>query len=179
MSEANTLEPSDAALVADVRNGDTAAFSELYRRHVGRVGRILRRMLGGSSSEIEDAIQMVFLDAAKGLERLPEPEGFQPWLVQITVRRALKVLRSRKRMRWLISTPVLPELSASRDNEAVLLLYGLLERLPPELRSAWTMREIEGWSIDDVASACNTSRSTVKRRIAQAADFLKKGYSRG
>lgn len=179
MCAANRLEPTNVELVERARTGDNAAFSILYRRHVGRVGRILHRMLGSSSSDVEDAIQLVFLDAAKGLDRLPEPQGFEPWLVRITVRRALKVLRSRKRMRWLVSTPILPELSESRDNEAVLLLYTLLERLPVELRVAWTMRQVEGCSIEDVASACETSTSTAKRRIAQAAEFLKKGYARG
>ncbi len=169
---------TDEQLVELARSGNSTAFSRLYHRHVGRVGRILKRMLGSSSEEVDDAVQLVFLDAARGLATMPNPAGFEPWLVRITVRRAFKQLRSRKRMSWLVTTAVLPEVSRTRDNEEVIALYRVLERMPVELRVVWTLREMEGNSIDEIAELCEISRSTAKRRIASAQEFLLKGFHR-
>jgi DNA-directed RNA polymerase specialized sigma24 family protein len=50
--------------------------------------------------------------------------------------------------------------------------------MPVELPVVWTLRELEGHSIEEVADLCEISRSTAKRRIASAQEFLSKGFGR-
>jgi RNA polymerase sigma-70 factor (ECF subfamily) len=55
----------------------------------------------------------------------------------------------------------------------VARLYRELERLPALVRAAWVLRRLEGQSLDDVASACRCSKSTVQRRLRDADTHLR------
>ncbi|MGH9280611.1 MAG: RNA polymerase sigma factor [Acidimicrobiales bacterium] len=73
---------SDAELVEAVRNGDTAAFTELYAAHVGAVTTVVRANVHGRE-EIADVVQEVFCKALERLGSLREPDRFRPWLLSI------------------------------------------------------------------------------------------------
>jgi RNA polymerase sigma-70 factor (ECF subfamily) len=58
-------------------------------------------------------------------------------------------------------------------------LQKLLARLPVDLRVAWSLRNIEGQSLDEVAAICKCSLATAKRRISQADDRIREAYGAG
>src|SRR5262245_598336 len=94
--EGRALDLSDEALVAGCAAGDAAALSALYRRHHEPVYRFLSRMVG-SSSELDDLAQLVFLGAWNGASRYRGQSAVRSWLFGIAANIARKHHRSEKR----------------------------------------------------------------------------------
>jgi RNA polymerase sigma-70 factor (ECF subfamily) len=147
----------------------------LFRHHSAYVAAVALRLLG-RQDEVDDVVQDVFLSALRGVATLREPEAIKAWLATVTVRLASRRLRLR-RLRSLVGLDAhaeYEELAVGANQEQVALLariYRLLDELPVTLRIAWTLRHIEGESLDRVAQLCRCSLATAKRRIlaAQAA----------
>ncbi|MBI2706144.1 MAG: sigma-70 family RNA polymerase sigma factor [Actinobacteria bacterium] len=72
----------DAPLVERTLAGDSGAFSELYRRHVGAVHTVVASGLSNPATQAE-SIQEVFTRALERLHQLRDPTRFRPWLLQI------------------------------------------------------------------------------------------------
>lgn len=153
----------------------------LYSPYLAKVGfRVL-----GRADEVEDLVQDVFLTAAEGLRRLRDPSALRAYLATIAVRLArrrlkrqqlLRRLGLRKRIDYcdLVDHGVSPE-------DAVLLAqaYRALDRLPADVRLAWTLRVLEGERLDRVAALCECSLATAKRRIAAAHGAIRQEVDHG
>ncbi len=88
---------SDAELVAAVRSGDTQAFSELYRAHVGAVRAVAFSLVHDREASA-DVVQDTFVRALRSLGGLQNPSRFRPWLLQIARNLATDHLRARGRV---------------------------------------------------------------------------------
>ncbi|MEO6600961.1 MAG: sigma-70 family RNA polymerase sigma factor [Polyangiaceae bacterium] len=153
-------------------------FDSVFRRFSPYVASIGLRLLG-RDDELDDLVQDVFLEAHRGLSRVREPAAIKGWLARICVRRAVRRLR-RRRLRAFLSLDTLchdPELvapGASPEARAeVSRLYGKLERLPALERVVWVLRYLEGNSLEEIATVCACSKSTVQRRLRDADTVLK------
>jgi RNA polymerase sigma factor (sigma-70 family) len=91
---------SDGELVEAVRSGDTQAFSELYRAHVGGV-RAVAFSLVHDREATADVVQDTFFRALRNLGSLQDPARFRPWLMQIARNLATDQLRARGRLTML------------------------------------------------------------------------------
>lgn len=178
MSAAPRLLPvadDDATLVARVRAGDERAFTQIYRRHAAYVARVTFRLLG-DDVDLDDVVQDTFIDARAGLGSIREGATLRGWLVTIAARKVTRVIARRQRRRWLATwlgreAPV--ALAPVVEGEAYAL-YEALEKLAPERRIPWTLHQVEGMTLPEVAEACGVSLATVKRRIAEAGALLER-----
>lgn len=170
----------DSELVARARRGDGDARRELYLRHVrptaARVTRLLAR-----TGDAEDAVQDAFLEAFRDLHRLRDPSRFEAWLMRIAVHQAQRRLRRRRLLLRLgfeenADDATLEALAAADcDLELQLKLAKLdtaLGHLPPDLRLAWMLHNVEGYELTEVADLCGCSPATIKRRLARARDRI-------
>jgi len=176
-AEASTARPDaqlDADLVVRARGGDAAAEEALYRRHVQSLTRLATRVLG--KADAEDVVQDAFVTALTRLPSLRDGAAFGGWLRRI----ALNLVRAKLRRRAFFVWRTHDE----REGEGLLALAapGLgpddlaelarfdraLARLPAEARLAWTLRHVEGWSLEEVADGLGVSLATAKRRLAVA-----------
>ena len=138
-----------------------------------RIGRTLMHLLG-SSGEIEDLTQEVFIRVFERLERVRDAASLRPFVTSTTVFVARETLRSRARKRWLVfSAPAeLPEIelvgATPEVRRAVEAFYGVLEKLPLDERMAFSLRYVEGMELTEVAWATDVSLSTTKRKIKAA-----------
>lgn len=87
---------SDAELVAAARDGDSAAFGELYERHRRAVATAARDWIDDPSQR-DDVVQETFVRAAQKLDRLVDPDRFRAWVLQIGRNAAIDELRRRQR----------------------------------------------------------------------------------
>jgi RNA polymerase sigma-70 factor (ECF subfamily) len=173
----------DANLVWRASVGDRSAEEALYRRHVQYVHGLLCRLLG-NQTDAEDAVQETFVIALDRLGQLRDAEAFRGWLAQIAVSRARRLFRKQKLLRFLglngnrdeetIACVVGPYASASVRVE-MATLHQLLERLPADQRLAWSLRHVEGESLEEVAMHCDCSLATAKRRVAAAHTAIEAG----
>lgn len=149
------------------REGLEGAFAR-YSPYVAAIGMSLL----GRDEELEDLVQEVFLKAHKHLAQLRSPDALKPWLAQITVNTAKRMLYRRRLVRFVGLDDYegyhhLQSHSADPEQSAQLAqLYKLLDKAPVQERLAWTLRHVQGVRLQEVADLCGCSLATAKRRIA-------------
>ncbi|MGQ9684984.1 MAG: RNA polymerase sigma factor RpoE [Thiobacillaceae bacterium] len=182
-----TERDTDLLLVERVRNGDKRAFELLMEKYRRKIGRLLSRMVR-DPEEVEDIAQETFIKAYRALPQFRGDAAFYTWLYRIAVNTAKNYLAARNRNMLTVSdvmgddeeggeeryaapdinTPdaqLLSKQIAYAVNEAV-------EALPEELRTAITLREIEGMSYEDIATFMGCPIGTVRSRIFRAREAI-------
>ena len=172
----------DAALVTRAVAGDRWSREVLYRRHAETLLGLATRLLA-NRGDAEEIVQEAFIAGFERLGTLREPGALRVWLGQIVVNLARHRLRRAGLMRFLgldrgaddatleaLAAPGLhPEASAE-----LALLDRALGRLRADLRIAWMLRRVEGLELTEVASVCGCSLATIKRRLAEAEEVVRR-----
>lgn len=165
----------DDVLVRALRSGHPGAPAELFDRYGRHVERVLAAVLG-VDAELPDLVHEVFARALTDAGAIEQPERLRSWLTTIAVHTARGCIRSRRRSRWLRfwAPEELPEVDAPAGEatvearEALAAVYRILGELPDPERIAFSLRFVAGLELTDVAAACRTSLSSLKRRLARA-----------
>jgi len=168
-------EPAPTQLRPLLSGAPRERLAQLYADYARFVAWFASRLLT-RQDEVEDVVQEVFLIAARQLDSLTDPPQIRGWLKTVTLRRAARLLRWKKvRARfgmakgsetselWVASPGANPE-----DRAALRELLAGLDKLPTDLRVAWTLRHLHEESLDSVAKLADCSLATAKRRIAAA-----------
>lgn len=163
----------DPTLIARAQDGDVRAFEELVTRYQTPMFRLAVRMLG-AGREAEDVVQEVFLMAWRRMSALRSDAAFVSWLYRMTTNRCLNVLRARRPVAELDPDVTVspypatqPERAAEIDGELAALTEAL-DRITPEQRAAWLLREAHGRSYEEIAQIMGTTTTAVRGRIARA-----------
>jgi RNA polymerase sigma-70 factor (ECF subfamily) len=158
---------------------DELSLEALYEQYASFVGAMASRILG-RAVEVDDVVQDVFASAVRGLKRREDAREIRSWLAKVTVRRCVRQLRFRRV--WGLAD-LAPQPSYERladpgagpeERQLLVEVYRALDRLPARDRVAWTLRNVEGETLERVATLCGCSLATVKRRIASAHDRLRR-----
>jgi len=156
----------DAELVGRARGGDVEAFAELVRRYERRVGAVLYRLLD-DPRDVEEAVQDVFVQAWRNLDRFRGESALFTWLYRIAVNEALM---GRRRKRPALD-PLEDAPGRAQDEPDVELrafLVTQLRALPFEYRAPLVLRDVEGFSNQEVAEVLGLSLAAAKSRIHRA-----------
>lgn len=151
-----------SAWVRRAIEGDASAFDELVRRTQGLVRKTAYPLL--RPDQVEDAMQESFLVVYQKLHHLREPDAFQAWLVRIVLRVCYAIAHK---------TPLVAEADhtrAGQEDEAAALAHRLdlkaaLARLKEEDRSILILREMLGFSYEEVAYTLRLPLGTVRSRL--------------
>ena len=177
----------DQQLVERVQRGDKHAFDLLVSKYQRKLGRLISRFVK-DSSEAEDVTQEAFIKAYRALPGFRGESAFYTWLYRIGINTAKNYLLSAKR-RAPTSTQfdaeeaegfeeasLLREVSTPENElmskQVVGVVQASLQQLPEDLRSALTLREIEGLSYEEIASVMNCPVGTVRSRIFRAREAV-------
>jgi len=172
----------DRELVRRAQADDREAFEELMRRHQHRVfavaGGILRKR-----EDVEDIAQQAFVKAFFSLKRFDQRSAFSTWLYKITVNECWDMLR-KKKVRPLVYESDLSEEQARQviaSEEKVNVGPDVSERLEAreqvnrlldvlDERDRWMLilKEVEGFSIEEIAEILGLNANTVKVRLFRA-----------
>jgi RNA polymerase sigma-70 factor, ECF subfamily len=180
----------DDELIAEVRNGHTAAFAELASRYRDRVERLCQRFFSDREL-VRDLTQESFIRAFAGFSTYRAELPFLGWLRAIVANVCYDELRRRRRKpeeliadfsgpeaNWIQlvdhSTPEQILEAAEQRRAAHLLAHRLLDSLRPEDRMVMVLRESEGLSIDEVAAIMGWSVAKVKIRAFRARQLMRK-----
>ncbi len=167
------------ALVEGARRGEPAAFRELFRLHVGRVHRMVYRLIG-PCADVDDLVQTVFVEAFRSLPGFRGESLFSTWLGRIAVRVTMHAVR-RPRLSLVpldgvdAALPAHAQPDAAADSQqGVAHLNALLDALRPKKRAAFVLHVLEGYSIQETAAMIGASEAATKVRIHDARRELEK-----
>ena len=187
---------TDEELLGAYRNGDTASFAILVRRHHDDLQRFLLR-LTGSRAAAEDAFQDTFLQVHLSADMFDLSRRFKPWLFTIAANKARDALRRNTRRKALdLSAPISgasgegdqgrtyvdlleididPPGAALDKEERDRLVQASLDELPYALREILLLAYFQRLSYNQIADALQIPLGTVKSRLhAAVAAFARK-----
>ncbi len=185
------MEVTDAAVVALVLAGDRDAFRTLVERHSRSIFRVVFRMTG-NQEDAEEIVQETFLRAYRSLERFELRASFSTWLYRIAVNRTLDFLNARKMQMQTKDTFQIVENPDGEEGNQVQLpatgpgpdrlllsaemkrkIAGAMGMLSPSERVAFTMRHMEGRSIEEISKALDLRASAAKNSVFRAVQKLR------
>ncbi len=177
----------DQQLVERVQRGDKRAFDLLVTKYQRKLGRLLSRFIR-DPSEVEDVTQEAFIKAYRALPGFRGDSAFYTWLYRIGINTAKNHLVAMGRR-----APTSTEMDAEEaenlesgdqlrdlntpENQMMSRQVGdtvnqTLQELPEELRTAITLREIEGLSYEEIATVMQCPVGTVRSRIFRAREAV-------
>jgi RNA polymerase sigma-70 factor (ECF subfamily) len=168
----------DLVLVDRCLGGESAAARELFRRHRGRVHACLYRVLGGNQ-DMDDLLQDAFLQVFQSLRGWRAEASLATWIDRVAVRVAYRYLANRSKRGTSVE---LDEDAAIGDiqpgptggarhqlaRDGVRRLYAVLDGLSPAARVAFTLHEIDGRSMAEVAEVVGATVTATKLRVWRA-----------
>jgi RNA polymerase sigma-70 factor, ECF subfamily len=178
----------DTLLVQRALAGEMKAFDLLVRRYQSKVIAAISRLVR-DRTECEDIAQEVFLRVYKNLAGFRGESSFYTWIYRISLNTAKNFLASNGRK---IATSELEvdiadqvqDASSLRDRatpereflreEISRAVVASMEALPPDIRQALSLREIDGLSYDEIAVRMNCPIGTVRSRIFRAREAIDK-----
>lgn len=176
----------DRALVERVQKGDTRAFDLLVRKYQHKIVGLISRYVA-DRSECEDVAQEAFVRAWRAIGSFRGESAFYTWMYKIAVNTAKNHLVAMRRR------PPTDDIAADdavylqgsgrmRDNatperemmrqEIEQTVYSTVQALPEELRTAITLREVDGLSYEEIAEAMDCPIGTVRSRIFRAREAI-------
>ncbi|MDH3977449.1 MAG: RNA polymerase sigma factor RpoE [Gammaproteobacteria bacterium] len=178
----------DQRLVERVQSGDKAAFDVLVLKYQHKIVKLVTRYVR-DSEEALDVTQEAFIKAYRALPRFRGDSAFYTWLYRIAINTAKNHIVAMKRrpmeydldlqepgsydvqfrLRDMDSPDRILQREEMRDN-----VQGTIAGLPDELRVAIVLREIEGLSYEEIATAMSCPVGTVRSRIFRARDAIDK-----
>lgn len=178
----------DEELVAKSRDGDIDAFEELVHRYERKIYTIAYRLIG-NRDDANDLAQEAFLKAFQGIKNFRGEASFQTWLCRITTNVCRDEIRKRcrKPVDHLDDAIILDEGEVTRQvatqepgpeelfeqKELSEQIQKIINTLSPDFRLALVLRDIQGFSYEEISEQLDCSLGTVKSRISRARSYLK------
>jgi len=179
---------SDEELVTRSKNGNLQAFEELVCRYERKIYSVAYRLMG-SYDDANDLAQEAFLKAFRAINSFRGDSSFSTWLCRIVTNLCRDELRKRYRIsvesldqkiclgdveikKQIPSSEPGPE-EIYEKHELQQELQDLLTSLSPEFRLAVVLRDLQGFTYQEIAEQMECSVGTVKSRISRARSFLK------
>lgn len=174
-------ETSEATLIAESKQGDQRAIAELVGRHYPASLQVARGFLR-HTEDAQDAVQMAYFLALRSLETFRGEASFRTWISRIVMNCCLLQLReARRRKTWVCldgrqgghGADLLPSRAPTPEktawgHEISSAFSSAVASLPKHLRDAYTLFEISGQSLAEVASALGLSVPATKTRVFRA-----------
>ncbi len=179
---------ADLKLVERVKNGDKKAFDLLVLKYQQKVANIISRYIH-DSSEVLDVSQEAFIKAYRALPKFRGDSAFYTWLYRIAINTAKNHLAAKGRRpptddveavtaEQMDSGARLKEFDTPEhlllQDEIARTIRDALNELPDDLRTAISLRELEGLSYEEIAQAMDCPIGTVRSRIFRARDAIDK-----
>lgn len=167
-----SLEQAQEVLVSRCVAGDDAAWASLYTRYARTISNFLKR-LGVAPDALEDAVQEVFLQAFRSLEKFRGEAAVKTWLYRLAVtqaRRSRERARFSRRIRQLLALETVDDVhwGERQPGQAERLLQDALAQLTVLEREAFVLYELEGQSGAELAAIFGCPEATVYRRLHDA-----------
>ena len=179
----------DQALVERVQNGDPQAYNVLVLKYQTRIGHLISRFVR-NQADVEDVAQEAFIKAYKALKNFRGDSQFYTWLYRIAINTAKNHLVSTGRRTpaggtldaqeaeqyegaYALQETATPDREIQAE-EVKQTVNKAIAALPEDLRTAITLRELEGLNYEEIAMVMDCPIGTVRSRIFRAREAVDK-----
>ena len=177
----------DSVLIEKAKNGNKGAFSILVNKYYPRVYATLFSFTK-SKEDSEDLSQQTFIKVWQQLDSFRGDSAFFTWVYRIAINLAKNFVASSGYKKQKINTSIEQaeiDISSFEDIESAVIhkqslkeINNFINKLPESLKTAFTLREVEGRSYEDISVITDTPIGTVRSRIFRAResiiDFMQK-----
>lgn len=177
---------SDEELVEKVKKGDVDAYEEIVKKYENKVFGIVYHMIK-NQNDVEDLAQEVFIKVYKNLSKFKGDSSLYTWIYKITVNLCLDEMKKRKNIIYLdekleVEDGELERELPSSDKTQVELyeekelkenLHKCIGKLPEKQRVMIVLRDIKGFSYEEISEITSVKLGTVKSQINRARLKLK------
>jgi len=182
----------DAILIRAFQGGDKAAFDEIVLKHQHKLFNLCYRFLG-DYQEANDSAQETFLKVYRSLKKFRFESSFSTWLYRIAVNTSKNKLKSaeyRHKKKTVSLDNLVSQYNGSpaikiqdethspamelEKKERIRVIQEAINALPPEQKAVVTLRDIEGFSYEEIVEITGFNPGTVKSRLARARMDLRK-----
>jgi len=176
----------DWALVRRVQAGEKAAFDLLVKKYQQKVMNLVSRYVK-DNSEVMDVTQEAFIKAYRALPNFRGESAFYTWLYRVAINTAKNYLVAKGRRPPgtdvdavdaesygsgdLLRENASPERLVLSE-ELKDILFDAIDKLPPDLKTALQLRELEGFSYEQIAGEMDCPVGTVRSRIFRAREII-------
>lgn len=176
----------DLALVRKVQQGDKNAYNLLVRKYQNKIAGLISRYVS-NHSDVSDVSQEAFIKAYRALPNFRGDSAFYTWLYRIAVNCAKNYLTAQGRKppardvdaeeaefyegADLLRSNATPE-NLLLSDEVRQVIFNTIEQLPEDLKTAITLRELEGMSYEEIAHVMDCPVGTVRSRIFRAREAI-------
>ena len=161
----------DATLVEAARRGDSEAFEQLVRETHRSVYGLVYRLVG-NHDDAADVMQEVYVRIWRGLRNFRGDAGFGTWAYRIAANTAVSYLKKRGREAAPVDPADLEPLErpvAAPDEPAdAEALEAALAKLPAPMRTAVVMKDVYGFTLEEIAKQVGATEGAVKVRLFRA-----------
>lgn len=177
----------DQQLVERAQRGEKRAFDLLVAKYQRRLARLLSRFIR-DNSDVEDVTQEAFVKAYRALPSFRGESAFYTWLYRIGINTAKNFLGANSRRHMMTSEVVdeegesfdvamqIPDMNTPEtelmNRQIIDTVNSAVAELPEELRTAITLREMDGLSYEEIARVMNCPIGTVRSRIFRAREAI-------
>ena len=166
----------DYSIIRQFIDGDKSSFQILVKRHKEKVRNIIYITMNNSAL-VDDIAQDVFITVYKNLKYFRFESQFTTWLYRITVNRCKDYLR-KMNVRRIFSpieegTEISEYSTPVEDNDISRIVMDAISKLPVKLRMPLILKDIEGFSYQEISESLNCEMGTVKSRIFRGREKLK------
>ncbi|MCW8879546.1 MAG: RNA polymerase sigma factor RpoE [Kangiellaceae bacterium] len=179
-------DTTDAELVERVQKGDKRAFDLLVSKYQNKIFVIISRFIS-DQAEVYDVAQDTFIKAYRALPNFRGDSQFYTWIYRIAINTAKNYLTAKGRrppasdidsqdaesfgIGSALKENASPEKLLMRD-ELKKVIFATIDQLPDDLKTAITLREMEGLSYEEIAESMGCPVGTVRSRIFRAREAI-------
>jgi len=182
--DAPSLPARDEGLVERARRGDVDAFELLYRQHSGRVYALCLR-LAADPTVARELTQDTFVRAWEALPRFRAEASLTTWLHRIAVNAMLERRRGEKRRLARVtladdddeSAMDVAGVVAAPDVATAIDLQRAIGALPPGVRRAFVLHDVEGYTHEEIATMTGLAAGTLRAQLHRARQLLMRALS--
>ena len=177
------METDEKKLIERAYGGDPSAFNRLMAQHENRMYAVALRMCG-NREDAQDCLQEAMLRVYRAIGSFKGQSTFSTWVYRITMNTCLDELR-RKKNRQNTSLDNLVDMGwsptdggAGPEKQALMRemrekMHGAIRELPDDMRAAVVLRDIQGFSYDEIAQMLEINVGTIKSRISRGREKLR------
>ena len=177
------METDEKKLIERASGGDPSAFNRLMAQHENRMYAVALRMCA-NREDAQDCLQEAMLRVYRAIGSFKGQSTFSTWVYRITMNTCLDELR-RKKNRQNTSLDNLVDMGwsptdggAGPEKQALMRemrekMHGAIRELPDDMRAAVVLRDIQGFSYDEIAQMLEINAGTIKSRISRGREKLR------